>query len=162
MKDNQDCHHNGCHLSVCTCGHSNLFITHFLPNFIYELLSSKSFTRSTVGLSDEQYQNGCRFSVCTCGHYYTISVNFIYGLLSSISFTCLNMGLTNEGLLRLPPKWLSHFNCRAFCGALCLSLNFLVTIVKRIDILMHKIRTRLTLVNVYVDLVVFMHIAGTS
>ena len=48
--DNQ----NGCQndrlLSVCTCGHSHLvFITRFLPNFIYELLLSNSCRSLNMG-----------------------------------------------------------------------------------------------------------------
>ena len=57
------------------------------------------------------------------------------------------MGLTNEQLLRWPPKWVSHVNCRAFCGAHCRSLTFLVSLVKLIDIRMHKVMARLVTVN---------------
>ena len=54
-------------------------------------------------------------------------------------------------------KHVAHFHCREFYGTLCLSLTVLV-------VACHNTFSRLvsTLVNVYVDLLVFTRIAGTS
>ena len=43
LSNNQDGRQNGCHLSVCTCGHSNLAIYHPISSnfFIKELLMSE-------------------------------------------------------------------------------------------------------------------------
>ena len=77
-------------------GHSNLvFITRFLQNYIYGLLSS-NFPKVDCGycrMNDNQdgYTNGRRLSVCTWSFITQFHPNFIYGLISSIYCSCLHM-----------------------------------------------------------------------
>ena len=79
LSDNQD----GRHLSVCTCGHSNLIIYHPISSKFYMLVTLIKLFRSSsiMGFVQDDRQNGRRLSVCICGHstfviYYSTASKF--------------------------------------------------------------------------------------
>ena len=139
MSDKQDVHQNGGRLwSVCTWGHSNLvIITKFLPNFIYRLLSSNSFPRSTMDIfrwtiTKMATKMVARLSVCICEHSYLVIYHpmsskfhiwttFIKLLFMSENWFCLmnnNQGerqngypFSLQGIMRGP---LSESDCSSF------------------------------------------------
>ena len=73
LSDNQDGRKNGLHLSVCTCGHSNLFMFYTISsNFHIWTTFIKLLFMSECGfcpMNDNQdfRQNG--YPLCAAGHY---------------------------------------------------------------------------------------------
>ena len=92
--DNQDGQQNGRYLSISAVVLSltQSFLIGFLPNFIYELLSSSfhsssnmGFVRHTVIKMDDKM--AAPINVCFCGHFILLIVIFI-GFLSNLYMDC--------------------------------------------------------------------------
>ena len=124
---------NGRRLSACTCGHSNLVIDHprFLPNYIYGLLSSNSFPRSTMGIVRKtttkmaaQMATVCLF-VCvdtlTWSFITQFIPYFIYGLLFIKILFISEYGFYQMNDYQACNQRDIPFHCRILCWALCRS-----------------------------------------
>ena len=112
-----------------------VFITRFLQNYLDGVLSSNSFPKIDCGyfpMKDNQDgSKKCRhLSVCSCGHSNLVIYlpNFMYGILLSKYCSCLNMGFVQRPIIKMSPKRISLFHCRAICGALCWSPTVLVVL----------------------------------
>ena len=73
MNENQDGCKNGCHLSVCTCGHSNLVIYHLISSqfhiliIFFNLLPMLENEFCPIHDNQEGYPNG--YSLFVAVHY---------------------------------------------------------------------------------------------